>query len=186
MPLSEAPAPVALTEQGSLFPFLRNDGNGNDHVPLCGMRDMLPTGPIPSDPGEFVGSKALAGILAEFRSRAEIVLIYAPPVLRVGDARTLGNLVDGIIVVTKLSVMRRPKLDELARQLEAQPAAKLGFIVTDARSEEGGAYGYGHRYRGHYGRPHVRGESGRSKTHMTGRLRCHAGEFYSRHFNGIW
>ncbi len=78
---------------------------------------MLPSGPIPPDPGEFVGTPALSEILAHLRERADIVLIDSPPVLHVGDAMTLSTKVDGVMVVTRMNVVRRHMLSELARQL---------------------------------------------------------------------
>ena len=52
---------------------------------------------------------------------------------------------DGIIVVTRLRVVRRPMLKEIRRLLDVAPAAKLGFVLTgvEAREMYGGSnYGY--------------------------------------------
>jgi len=75
------------------------------------------------------------------RERSDVVLIDAPPLLRVGDAMALSAKADGIIVVTRLRVVRRPMLKEIRRLLDVAPAAKLGFVLTGAQEEEG--YGYG-------------------------------------------
>ena len=78
------------------------------------------------------------------------MLIDAPPVLHVGDAMTLSAKVDGILVVTRMQVVRRHMLAELARQLAHAPARKLGFVVTGAGEEQDyNGYGYGH-YAGAY------------------------------------
>jgi hypothetical protein len=53
----------------------------------------------------------------------------------------LSTAIDALLVVTRLGVVRRPMLKELKRALDSSPAAKLGFVVTDAELEEG--YGYG-------------------------------------------
>ena len=111
--------------------------------------EVLACGPVPPDPGEFVGTRALADILERLRERADLVLIDSPPLLHVGDAMTLSARVDGLVVVTRLNVVRRRLLNELHRLLETCPAAKLGFVLTEAEIEEDyGAYGYG--YAGHY------------------------------------
>jgi tyrosine-protein kinase len=134
-------------------------GNGNGAGQVAGMLEVLPSGPVPPDPGEFVGSNALAEILAALRERAEIVLIDAPPVLQVGDAMTLSSAVDGIVVLTRMKVVRRHMLHELARQLATAPTRVLGFVVADADGEEG--YGYGHDYAYGYGaRPYERAGTG--------------------------
>lgn len=157
VPLADALAPIVLTgatSDASAAHTANGSGNGSGYVPIQGLLEVLPPGPIPPDPGEFVGTKALAHVIEQLRERAEIVLIDAPPVLHVSDAMTLGSVVDGIIVVTRLNMVKRPMLTELLRQLEAQPAAKLGLVVTDAGAEEGSGYAYG--YHGYHARTEVR------------------------------
>jgi succinoglycan biosynthesis transport protein ExoP len=118
------------------------NGNGNGFdSPLEAILEVLPAGPIPPDPGEFSGSHAVEGILEELSRRADFVLVDAPPILHVGDAMALSARVDGLIVVGKLKVVRRPMLAELRRLLAVAPATKLGVVVTGAQAEEG--YGYG-------------------------------------------
>jgi Mrp family chromosome partitioning ATPase len=116
---------------------------------------VLPTGPIPPDPGEFVNTQALSEILADLRSRFDVVLIDAPPALRVGDAMTLSQKVDGVVVVARMKVVRRQMLTELARQLGAMPTPVLGFVVTASGEEEGYGYGYGYSY---YAKPYIQSE----------------------------
>lgn len=109
-----------------------------------GLLEVLPAGPAPPDPGEFVGTAALAELLQKLRDRAEIVLIDAPPVLHVNDAMALSAKVDALIVVVRLKLVRRAMLEELARTLENTPTRKLGVILTGAESMPG--YGYGRAY----------------------------------------
>ena len=62
---------------------------------------------------------------------------------------TLSSRIDALFVVTRLNVVRRPMLAEMRRVLQACPAAKLGFVLTDADLEEayGGYTSYGSYYR---------------------------------------
>jgi Mrp family chromosome partitioning ATPase len=106
--------------------------------------EVLPAGPIPPDPGEFSGSHAVESILKELSRRADFVLVDAPPILHVGDAMALSAHVDGLIVVGRLKVVRRPMLAELRRLLAVAPATKLGLVVTGAQAEEG--YGSSYYY----------------------------------------
>jgi|RhiMethySRZTD1v2_1073278.scaffolds.fasta_scaffold06145_8 succinoglycan biosynthesis transport protein ExoP len=119
------------------------NGNGSDS-PLEAILEVLPAGPIPPDPGEFSGSHAVEAILKELGERVDFVLVDAPPILHVGDAMALSAHVDGLIVVGRLKIVRRPMLAELRRLLAVAPAAKLGVVVTGAQGEEG--YGYGSYY----------------------------------------
>ena len=110
----------------------------------AGLLALVPAGTLPANPGEFVGSRRLADVIEDLRSRAEFILIDAPPVLAVGDAMTLSARVDGILVVTRLGMVDRRNIAELARELHRSPARKLGFVVTGIDLK--GHYGYGYGY----------------------------------------
>lgn len=123
--------------------------NGKAPDPVEGLLEVLPAGPIPPDPGEFVTTAALASVLDRLRRRADILLIDTPPLLSVGDAHALSARVDGLLLVTRLNTLRRPMLGELHRILAASPAVKLGFVLAGAEHEEGygGDYYYSARPR---------------------------------------
>ncbi len=133
--------PVGTSSQGRPSSSTENGG---------AMLQVLPCGPLPSDPGEFVGTAAVRKVLERLCERADIVLLDAPPLLGVGDAASLSSVVDGIIVVTRLGMLRPPLLGEARRILDASPAAKLGFVITGAEREAG--YGYS-RYDDYYRPP---------------------------------
>jgi succinoglycan biosynthesis transport protein ExoP len=114
------------------------DENGNGAIE--GVLELLLAGPPPPAAGEFAASETVGEILDELRDHADLVLVDAPPLLQVGDAISLTARVDALFLVTRLRMMRRPILKELARVLEACPSAKLGFVLTGAKFEEG--YGY--------------------------------------------
>jgi hypothetical protein len=59
----------------------------------------------------------------------------------------LSDKVDALLLVTRLNIVRRPMLGEVHRVLQANPATKLGFVLTGAELED--AYGYG-GYPGYY------------------------------------
>ena len=119
----------------------------SSRVPTSGTSEdgaihLLPVGPLPPNAAELVGSTALAEILAELESAFDFVLIDTPPLLDLSDAMTLSARVDALVVVTKLSVVRRSTLQELRRVLEGTPTTKLGFVATGVRAEAYAGYGY--------------------------------------------
>lgn len=151
--LEHALAPVVIADDDLRRGRFQGSGNGHVRVERAngaarnlvkGILEVLPSGPIPPDPGEFVRTAALSEILAQLRVRTDYVLIDAPPTLHVGDALALSTMADGIIVVTKMKIVRRHMLSELGRQLATSPTPVLGFVVTGAEEEEG--YGYGYEY----------------------------------------
>jgi Mrp family chromosome partitioning ATPase/capsular polysaccharide biosynthesis protein len=143
--LDEAISRVPFTDLEPEPPQQRE--NGSRPHSAEGMLEVLTTGPLPPNPGEFVGGRALAEVLTRVRSRTDLVLIDAPPLLGVGDAMTLSANVEALVVVARLRLLRRNTLHELRRVLDASPARKLGVVVTglDEESQYGyGAYHYRH------------------------------------------
>jgi non-specific protein-tyrosine kinase len=138
--LDDATARIALSGDGR--PDVPAEGNG--HAAVDGVLDVIPSGPIPPDPGEFVATNALSRVLETLAHSYDLVLIDAPPVLHVGDALTLATKVSALLITTRLPTMRRPILNELARVLATCPTRKLGFVLTGAQAE--GGYGQGYYY----------------------------------------
>ena len=148
VPLEKAVVRIAV---GNTSP---SNGSGPSHSSKStyGSLVVLPAGELPGNPGEFVGTAALERLIAELRDHFDIVLIDAPPMGVVGDAMTLSARVDALVVVARLDVVDKKTLEDLARELNASPTPKLGFVLTGAdRNDSYGAGYYG--YRG--GRPEV-------------------------------
>lgn len=131
--------------------LLLANGFGPEETANHGALHVMPSGPLPPDPGEFVGTVRLASILAELRATHDVVIVDSPPILRVGDAMTMSAQTDGIVVVTRLNVVSRPILRELRRLLDTTPVPKLGFVVTGGKESEPYGTAYGYRYGYGYG-----------------------------------
>jgi capsular exopolysaccharide synthesis family protein len=113
-----------------------------------GRLDVLPTGPLPTNPGEFVSHLPLRQLLDELAERSDLVLIDGPPLLGFGDALAFSSAVEGMLVVARLNTLRQRMLEELRRALSACPCEKLGVIIAGAETEKEyeydyAAYGYG-------------------------------------------
>jgi polysaccharide biosynthesis transport protein len=140
VPLERAIAPVPL-----VAPAKRNLRQ-NGAAQAGGLLEVLGSGPIPPNPGEYVSSSALGDVFSTLVSRASVIVIDAPPLLSVGDAMALSARVDAMLIVTRLNIIRRPMLNELKRALDASLAPALGFILAGAELDEAYGYGYGYEY----------------------------------------
>jgi succinoglycan biosynthesis transport protein ExoP len=153
VPLGKAVVRIPVSADDTMLLHSNGHRAGGGKPP--GALDVLPSGPIPPDPGDFVGTARLTEILEHLKEHCDIVLIDAPPLFHVGDGLTLSAKVDAVMVVTRIDAIRRPMLAELKRQLDTMPTIKLGFVVTGAESEESYAYTYGDYYERPYERPQV-------------------------------
>lgn len=139
---------LSLDDALTPIPLLQYEGEerASRNGSAAGLLQVLPVGPLPPNPAEFTGSHALVELLAELEQRADLVLIDATPMLQLSDAMTLTTRVDALVVVARLSQIRRTVLTELHRVLDTAPIAKLGVVVTgaDATESYGDGYGYGH------------------------------------------
>jgi polysaccharide biosynthesis transport protein len=138
--LEEAIVRVPIADAGPSGSAPSSNGAG------AGWLEILPTGPLPPNPAEFASSHALDELFGRLTAHADLVLVDAPPLLRLSDSIALSAKVDALIVVTRLSDVRRSTLEELRRTLESVPVINLGFIVTGMKSGEGFGYGYGYGY----------------------------------------
>ncbi len=114
----------------------RENGGSSGATGLRGSLRVLVAGLSPPDPGEFVSSPKLAGLLRELSETHDLVLIDTPPVLVVGDTSVISRNADAMVVVTNLKLLKRPAVQELARALATCPTVKLGFVVTGAEADE--------------------------------------------------
>jgi succinoglycan biosynthesis transport protein ExoP len=138
--LDEAVAKIPVVDETELK--LRA-GNGSVH----GMLDVLPSGPLPPNPPEFLSQSGLSGVLAQVTERSDLVLVDATPLLDLSDAMALAAGVDAVLVVSRIDNLRRSVLDEMSRVLSGVPVIKLGFVLTGTKADGGYGYGgYGYTY----------------------------------------
>ena len=153
--LESALIPVPLAAQEPIPLASRGVGRGTSGTQATPSKSdapeeglwILPAGFLPASPGELVGTQAVANILEKLREQVDFVLVDAPPLLVVSDGMTLTSRVDALFVVTRLGMVDRTMLRELARQLDTSQARKLGFVLTGADATE--LYGLGaYQYKG--------------------------------------
>ena len=143
--VSEVVSGDASLEEALIPAAIQLDGSQNGRHAHAGRLEVLPAGSPTPDPGELVARKSIRDLLLQLRSRADVVLVDTPPMLQVGDAVTLSEAVDAVLVVVRESVASRAGLDELSRALTSTRAETVGFVLTGTRSSE---------VAGYYGRHH--------------------------------
>jgi tyrosine-protein kinase len=96
----------------------------------AGTLEVLTSGELPPDPGEFLSSRFAEEALAALYVRCDLLVINTPPVLTTGDAMAIAKHADAVIVVAELNRVRREALIETRRLLDGCTAMQLGVIAT--------------------------------------------------------
>jgi capsular exopolysaccharide synthesis family protein len=91
---------------------------------------VLPVGPIPPDPSELIGSKAMEKLIAGLKKKFAFIIIDTPPVMAVTDAVALSPFVDGVILITRAGSTPRQVIKHSLDQLRAVNANILGVVLT--------------------------------------------------------
>lgn len=109
---------------------------------------LLPSGPIPPNPAEMVGSQRMEALLQELTSRFDLVLIDTPPVLAVTDACAMAPRVDGVLLVVRVNQVGHPQARRAKELLMAVKARILGVVLDGVERQDGDGYGYYSYYYG--------------------------------------
>jgi capsular exopolysaccharide synthesis family protein len=104
--------------------------------------DVLTSGPIPPNPAELLGSKAMLEFLTTVEKSYDVILFDTPPILAVADAQILANLCEGSVLVISSG---KTEIEKAAKAKELLTAAKgklLGAVLNKKIMDKSSYYYY--------------------------------------------
>ncbi|MBI2305617.1 MAG: CpsD/CapB family tyrosine-protein kinase [Chloroflexi bacterium] len=107
-----------------IFPF-QDTGIGN-------LR-LLPSGPLPPNPSELLGSQRMEEIIQELSEQADYVLFDSPPIIAVTDAAVLATKVDGVLLVISAGTTRREMAQQAKGLLDKVNAHLIGVVLNNVK-----------------------------------------------------
>ena len=107
---------------------------------------VLPSGPLPPNPAELLGSQRMAQILEELKQQADVVVLDSPPMLAVTDAMLLSQNVDGTLIVVDAGSTRRAFLGRASELLRTANTRFLGVVLNRISLSRSGYYSYAYQY----------------------------------------
>jgi capsular exopolysaccharide synthesis family protein len=110
---------------------------------------VLPSGSVPTNPSELVGSQGMADVLRQLEANADLVLVDAPPVLPVADAIHLSALCEGTVLCARAGETTETELRRSREALDRVGAHLLGVALMADPTGSGEPYGYGYRPHGY-------------------------------------
>jgi capsular exopolysaccharide synthesis family protein len=107
---------------------------------------VLPSGPVPPNPAELLGSKSMAQLLQSLKKTFEIIIVDTPPLLPVTDGAIISAEADGAILVVRHGKTTRNQVARATASLEAVDARILGAVMNMTPTRGADSYGYGYGY----------------------------------------
>jgi non-specific protein-tyrosine kinase len=122
---------------------------------------LLPSGPLPPNPAELLGSKRMQELLDVLKQKADIVVIDSPPITVISDAVVLSTRMDGVILVLRAGRSRWENARNALNALKQVHARVLGVVLNGTgRSTQD----YYYRYRTDYGVQRKHSETSRKSS----------------------
>ncbi len=94
---------------------------------------VLPSGPVPPNPADLLGSQRMDAIIKQLKDEADVVLFDAPPVIAVTDATLLATKLDGVLLVLRAGGTRRDHAERAKELLERVSIRLVGAVLTNAQ-----------------------------------------------------
>jgi non-specific protein-tyrosine kinase len=98
---------------------------------------VLPSGSLPPNPAEVIGSQRMEEVIAALAQEADQVIFDTPPVLAVTDAAVLATRVDGVLLVISAGKTRREYARSAVQRLEQVDARLVGTVLTNVQMGAG-------------------------------------------------
>jgi capsular exopolysaccharide synthesis family protein len=92
---------------------------------------LLPSGPLPPNPADLLGSRKMERVIAALKTRADVIFFDAPPVVAVTDAAVLGTKVDGVLLVVNAGRTRREHAERAKELLERVHVRIVGAVLNN-------------------------------------------------------
>ncbi|MEJ2697009.1 MAG: polysaccharide biosynthesis tyrosine autokinase [Candidatus Sulfobium sp.] len=91
---------------------------------------VIPSGPVPPNPSELLGSGKLVEMMGLLGREYDIVIWDSPPILTVVDSLILGKVLDGSIVVTRAGKTTYEVLGRSLKSLADLNANVFGVVIN--------------------------------------------------------
>ncbi|MBB3110571.1 capsular exopolysaccharide synthesis family protein [Paenibacillus phyllosphaerae] len=102
----------------------------------------LPSGPIPPNPSEMLGSNRMTTLIDELRGQFDLILIDTPPVLAVTDAQIMATKSDGVLLVLEAGRVKRDMALKAKQQMMQVKANIIGVVLNNVKKKNSEGYYY--------------------------------------------
>jgi capsular exopolysaccharide synthesis family protein len=136
--MSDAGLTEILTGKGKFDEYVT-------HIKEVNGLDLLPSGAIPPNPTELLGTKKMQNLIQGLGEKYDMVIIDTPPVADLTDAAILGAIVDGVLLVVSAGETNIEQAKKAKKVLENVTARILGAVMAKVERQGRDRYYYYYR-----------------------------------------
>lgn len=107
---------------------------------------VMPSGPIPPNPAELIGSEQMALLLEMLRGKFTHVVLDSPPIASFTDGVLIASMVDGVILVVNAGVSSRQVVRKSRLLLNEIGAKVFGVVLNNVNLNTKDNYYYYQSY----------------------------------------
>ena len=103
---------------------------------------IVPSGKIPPNPAEMLGSKAMTAFLEEMKKHFDYIVLDTPPLQAVADAQILSTKVDGSLLVVRAGVTKKDAVHNAVSIINKVNGNIIGTVLNAADNSKDKYYYY--------------------------------------------
>lgn len=111
---------------------------------------FLPSGLLPADSAGLLNSQRMVDLIADVKSRFDLVLIDSPPILGVSDASVLANEADMTMIVVQHRKLPRHMLMRVKQAVDNAGGKVVGVVLNNVDLRSDAQYAYYTSYYTYY------------------------------------
>ncbi len=141
----------ALEEKSGMTEYLIGKKNLEEIVHKTNYQnlDVIPSGPIPPNPGELSGSVKAKNMFTELRRKYDCIIVDSPPVGVVSDIYNVASIADAMLLVVRHGYTRKNALSTTLSEVDSYGINGLSILINDVKLS-GNSYRYAYKYKYDY------------------------------------
>jgi succinoglycan biosynthesis transport protein ExoP len=141
-----------LDNKAGLTNYLTSDLKLEDVIRPTSIENLfvLPSGGLPSDAVGILNSQRMSDMIAELKTRYDMIILDSPPMLGVSDASVIASEVDQTIIVVQHRRFPRAMLTRVKQAIVGVGGTVLGVVLNNVDLRHDQNYYYYTNYYGYY------------------------------------
>jgi capsular exopolysaccharide synthesis family protein len=130
-------------DHGLTTALLQVDGMGiEDCLSVADIDNLclLPSGPLPPNPADLLGSTQMSSLVENMKAQSDIVIFDSPPLLAVADTTLLSRYCDAVLLVVLSDATHSRALHQAKERLDQSGIRLLGTVLNRVSPSASGYY----------------------------------------------